>query len=253
MKHLHWITAALMVASFGLVGCDEGTAPGAGEMQEAAPQVEAPAAEEAVAEASVPASALGKAPVAQGAADLADEALKEVAIVDRPMESSGALCELTGNAGDTVECAVKLGVESEGIAARALQGTVAFDGARASMKGFTGEICAPNGECITGDISEAGLKTGHIVKSTPVSQAAANGRASFMVMNMSAPQTAISEAGAESAATIFNVAFVLSEDVRADDPIKVTLGNVVVADEAANQIAVRVDGATILTSGILKR
>ena len=142
-------------------------------------------------------------------------------------------------------------MEADGIAARALQGTIAFDGKRASMKGFL----KPGAGAEKIDLGAAGasLQSGHILKSTPVGDAAAAGRASFMVMNMAAPQTAISDAKADSAATIFHVAFVLSEDVRADDPIKVSLGNIVVADEAANQVTARVDGATIVTGSVVKK
>ena len=66
MKHLHWIAAALMVTTLGLVGCDEGAAPNAAEMQEGTPQVEAPAADNAAASAVVPTSAVGRL-VAKGA------------------------------------------------------------------------------------------------------------------------------------------------------------------------------------------
>jgi len=248
MKQLRWMTVAFVALAMATSGCDKGAAPEAGVGTDEG------AAAPGVAEASqeqVPAGTATPAPVAEGAADLADKALAEVAVVDRPMGTSGAMCELTGAAGETVECNVNLGIDADGIAARALQGTIAFDGKRASMKGFL----KPGAEGEKMDLGAAGasLQSGHILKSTPVGDAAANGRASFMVMNMAAPQTAITDATADSAATIFHVAFVLSEDVRADNPVKVTLGNIVVADEAANQVAARVDGSTILTGSILKK
>ena len=167
------------------------------------------------------------------------------------MKGAGAMCELVGNAGDTVNCAVKLGTDANGIAARALQGTIAFDGARASLKGYVGEVCGADGNCVQGDLETAGLKSGHTLKSSPIGDAAKNGRATFMVFHPGAPQTPITDAGTD-AAEIMNVAFVLSQDARADNPVKVSLGNVVVSDEAANAVAVRVEGASILTSGLLK-
>ena len=248
MKQLRWMTVAFVAMAMATAGCDKGAAPEAGlgtEEGAAAPGVAEAGQDQA------PAAAAAPTPVAEGAADLANKALAEVAVVDRPMETAGAMCELTGAAGETVECAVNLGVEADGIAARALQGTIAFDGKRASMKGFL----KPGAGAEKIDLGAAGasLQSGHILKSTPVGDAAAAGRASFMVMNMAAPQTAISDAKADSAATIFHVAFVLSEDVRADDPIKVSLGNIVVADEAANQVTARVDGATIVTGNVVKK
>ena len=251
MKLIKMAGAALLGTALLATGCDGSSAPEGLSNEAAAPTAEA--VNEAAAPVADEAGTVAAATkVAPGAADLNDEALKTVAIPDRPMKDPGAMCELVGNAGDTVSCAVKLGADADGIAARALQGTIAFDGARASLKGYVGEVCGADGNCIQGDLEAAGLKSGHTFKSSPIGDAAKNGRATFMVFHPAAPQTPISEAGSEAAAEFMNVAFVLSQDVRADNPVEVTLGNVVVSDEAANAVSVRVEGASILTSGLLK-
>lgn len=251
MKQNQWIAALLLVGAAGFAGCDKGPDANTAELEAPVEAVANNAAEAAgtVAEGNTVATK-----VEAGAADLADKALAEVAVVDRPLDSAGALCDLTGAAGETVSCTVNLASDEDGIAARALQGTLAYDGKRAALKGFSARVCTPDGTCLDKALTpqSSNIASGHVLKSTPIGTADASGRASFMIVNMSAPQTAISTAKAGSAEAIFNVEFVLSEEVRADSPVKVTLGNVIASDEAANQVAARVDGATILTAGITK-
>jgi hypothetical protein len=251
MKQLQWLAGMAAMVSVMLTGCDQGTA---GMDDKVAAEAPAEAAEASAVQADE--AQEGSAPTAvENAVDkVAEKVVAEQPASDKPMNDAGALCELTGAAGSTVSCAISLAADADGVAARALQGTLSYDGAKAALKGFTTQVCPAEGECVTKAITDtsANIASGHVLKSTPLGKADVAGRLSFMLVNMSAPQTAISEATVGNAETIFNAEFVLSEEVRADAPIKVMLGNVVASDEAAARVAARVENATIVTSGIVK-
>jgi hypothetical protein len=252
MKQLQWLAGMAAMVSVVLTGCDQGTAGMDDKVAAEAPA--AAAAEANAAEANEAQEAAAPTAVENAVDKVAEKVVTDQAAADKPMNDAGALCELTGAAGSTVTCAVSLAADADGVAARALQGTLTYDGSKAALKGFTTQVCPAEGECVTKAITDtsANIASGHVLKSTPLGKADVAGRLSFMLVNMSAPQTAISEAKVGNAEAIFNAEFVLSEEVRADAPIKVMLGNVVASDEAAARVAARVENATIVTSGIVK-
>jgi len=248
---LQWLAAMAAMVSVVLTGCDQGAV---GMDEKVAAEAPAAAAEANAVEANEAANGAAPTAVENAVDKVVEKVVAENVSVQSPMNDAGALCELTGAAGSTVACAVKLAADADGVSARALQGTLTFDGSKVGLKGFTTQVCPAEGECVNKAITDtsANIASGHVFKSTPLGKAEAAGRLSFMLVNMSAPQTAISDAKVGNAEAIFAAEFVLNEEVRADAPVKVMLGNVVASDEAAARVAARVENATIVTSGIVK-
>ena len=215
----------IVVASFAaFMGCEQQNAP-------------APTSETAE---------LAEAPAAAPAADPAAEVVAQ----------NTPLCALHGPVDTTIDCAIKLATDADGVSARALQGALTFDSGVADFKGVVGELCLPNQDCVEKEVTTENASigpTGHMLKHTPADQIATSGRVSFIVVNMSNPTAAINEAGVDAAATFVTARFSLKSEVRADSPVAVTLSNVVASDDAAREISARVADATIITGGAVVR
>jgi hypothetical protein len=219
MRNLLILTVVASLAAF--IGCEQQNAPA--PTSETAELAEAPAAADPVAEVEA---------------------------------QTTPLCTLHGAAGSSIDCAIKLATDAEGVSARALQAALTFDSGLADFTGFVGELCLPNQDCVekavTAESASIGA-TGHMLKHSPADQIATTGRVSFIIVNMSNPTAAINEATVGSAATFVTARFNLKSDVRADSPVAVTMGNVVASDDAAREISVRIADATIITGGTVVR
>lgn len=169
------------------------------------------------------------------------------------IKGMGAICSLSGAAGSSIDCAVRLASSADGVAARALQGTLLFDADAVSFEGFFEEFCPAGGSCVNREITAEAPNlsgSGHILSFAPKAKSEWAGRGSFLIANLSNPQAAITEAqtGTDAAAKgVFTARFSLKKDISADSAAVVEIGNVVAADAAAQEIAVRVTDATIVT------
>jgi hypothetical protein len=170
-----------------------------------------------------------------------------------------AVCRGGGSKGTVIECPIRLTADRDGITAKALQGTLLYDASVASFQGFYDELCPTPENCFTKQLTDTqpGLgKTGHTMAFAPRDPEEWKGKGTFLLAHLSSPTTALSDARTDVAAGgegLFVARFMLDRDVPEWQPFFVELVDVVVADEAASEVAARVERGSIVTGKVIER
>jgi hypothetical protein len=251
MKCRFRLFAGMLVLGAMIVGCDSANQAAPSESEPTATS-SAPSAEEAATNA-VQATKAVEAVAKVDKAEVATRSAVEMA------SQTASICKLTGSAGTTVDCAIKLAVGDTGIAARALQGTLNYDSGSAQFVGLFDQFCPSEGNCVAKEInaqSPALSRTGHTMSMAPKSAAEWAGKGSFLLANLTNPTASLSDArvGTEAASKgIFTARFTLSRDASEANPVMVDISGVVAADEAANEVAVSVANSTLVTGQAITR
>lgn len=249
MKCRFRLFAGMLVLGAMIVGCDSANQAAPSESEPTATS-SAPSAEEAATNA-VQATKAVEAVAKVDKAEVATRSAVEMA------SQTASICKLTGSAGTTVDCAIKLAVGDTGIAARALQGTLNYDSGSAQFVGLFDQFCPSEGNCVAKEInaqSPALSRTGHTMSMAPKSAAEWAGKGSFLLANLTNPTASLSDArvGTEEA-KIFTARFTLQRDASAANPVSVDISGVVAADEAANEVSVNVANSTLVTGKAITR
>lgn len=246
MKCRFRLFAGMLVLGAMIVGCDsaEQAAP-----TESAPTATAPQAEQA----QTSAVEVNKVEAVAQQAERAQVVTNTM--VNQALQSA-SICSLTGAAGATVDCAIKLAVGDAGIAARALQGTLNYDAAAAQFVGLFDEFCPAEGNCVQKELNAqapALSRTGHTMSMAPRTAAEWAGKGSFLLANLTNPTASLSDARLGTEQAIFTARFTLARDASAANPVLVDISGLVAADEAANEVAVDVTNATLVTGPVVAR
>jgi hypothetical protein len=250
MKCRFRLFAGMLVLGAMIVGCDSANQAAPSESEPTATS-SAPSADEAATNA-VQATKAAEAVAKVDKAEVATRSAVEMA-------AQSSICKLTGAAGTTVDCAIKLAVGDAGIAARALQGTLNYDQGSAQFVGLFDEFCPSEGNCVQKELngqSPALSRTGHSMSMAPKAAAEWAGKGSFLLANLTNPTASLSDArvGTEAASKgIFTARFTLSRDASEANPVMVDISGVVAADEAANEVAVSVANSTLVTGQAITR
>ena len=156
------------------------------------------------------------------------------------------LCAVSGPAGTTVDCPVKIGAEAGGAVAIVLQADLSFNTELLTFEGFyKNGVEIANGATGIND-------RGHILRHSNLGNAEEAGRVRLMILKMTQPFAAISDAAEGAEEELITARFATKADVRGTDASKVSLGGIVAASEAAEPIAARVANATIITGALIR-
>jgi hypothetical protein len=168
------------------------------------------------------------------------------------------VCALSGAAGSIASCPIRIAALPDTAAARALQGTLVYDGQRVAFEGLYQTVTAPTGQsaetAITADAPSL-ARTGHTVVLRPETAESWDGKGSFIVAHFNSPTTPITGAtlrdgAVEGDATMATARFRLLTDVAAGDAVQVQATGLVASDDAARALPVEQNSGVLVTGGV---
>ena len=145
------------------------------------------------------------------------------------------LCALSGSAGDTVDCSLRVAASSDAPDnyATAFQGNIVWDNTKLTVDNFYDSYFCP-APCIEDPVGSAGvlpfgLSTGHSLTTSPDTPAdwQAAGKVSVVIVNTSNPGAKLTDAYLDASGSVVNdpefvrLRFTLAVDVPASDPVLV--------------------------------
>ncbi|NUN16671.1 MAG: hypothetical protein HUU55_23850 [Myxococcales bacterium] len=193
-------------------------------------------------------------PAVSNAGTGADEV--RTAAVAAPTSAATGICKLSGTAGSTIDCAVRVIGKTDSELATAFQATLKYDANIAQFVGFVDRFCPTADNCIDRavDAQSSNLSaTGHTFAFAPQNPGEWNGEVRFLAANLSNPDSSVSTARVgdpNNDGTVVRARFQLKQAVDAANSADVTLSNVVASSAQARELNATVVDNSIVTGGV---
>lgn len=203
---------------------------------------------------SSPTSPSKSDPAASNTGAGSDE-IRTVAAVAAPASTGAGICQLSGSAGSTVDCAVRVIGKADSELATAFQATLKYDANVAQFVGFVDTYCPSAGNCVDRPVdsqSPSLAATGHTLAFAPQNSSEWNGEVRFLAANLSNPDRSVSTARVgdpNNNGTVVRARFQLKQAVDAANSADVTLSNVVASSADARELNAAVVDNCIVTGG----